>query len=299
MEKIDIDKLAKSLLNQSANIFTDEELEKSIKESILDFKKEYAKPITLIEFIEDNGIKKDVLTSSNISLTIGAAKSKKTFFSTILLAALLGSKDFAINGYRRGLNVILFDTEQSLYHVQKISNRIMDLCGDNLNNLKIIALRKHMPEKRLAMIDYYLKQKNQTYSFVIIDGIVDLLYDFNDLKESKIISTKLMEWSEIYNCHINVVLHTNKDKMNARGHLGSELMNKSETVFKVEKEDDDISKIINEASRNAGFKPFSFRIEKGLPTRIDFPMNYFNNTPNNEKPTILNTFDITYDNDPF
>lgn len=281
MGKIDIKLLAKELTQElnDSELFNEDDLLRSLNSCRLDFNKEYEKPIPLIQMIEDFGNKKDVLTTANISTTIGGAKSKKTFFATMLIASLLGYKDFAINGNLLGLNVILFDTEQAFYHVQKISNRLKTMLKGSLNNIEIFALRPFMPEKRTAIIEYYLKQQHGNYSFVIIDGAVDLLYDFNDLRESKRLSTKFMEWSSNYNCHINTILHTNKDQNYARGHLGSELMNKSETVFRITKEDDLNSSVNCEMSRNAGFKQFNFCIENGLPKRNEMPTNFYDNNP--------------------
>jgi hypothetical protein len=286
MDNFNIDELAHKISKdlQSVDLFPEDEIKEAVKDAKLDFNKEYDKPIPLIQMIEDHRSYKDVLTTANISTTIGGAKSKKTFFATMLIASLLGYKDFAINGNLQGLNVVLFDTEQALYHVQKISNRLKTMLKGSLNNIEIFALRAYMPEKRAAMIEYYLKQQQGNYSFVIIDGAVDLLYDFNDLKESKQISTKFMEWSANYNCHINTILHTNKDQNYARGHLGSELMNKSETVFRITKEDDNISSVNCEMSRNAGFKAFQFNIDKGLPNRLDYPFGFYDNEPGEHKP---------------
>ena len=139
----------------------------------------------------------------------------------------------------------------------------------------MFGLRPYMPELRFSIIERKLQISSGKFFFVIIDGIVDLLYDFNNLIESKTLTTKLMEWSHIYDCHINNILHTNKDLANARGHLGAEQNNKSELVFKVQKDDDNISKVICEYSRNEGFKEWSFRIEDGLPKRVEFPTGYY------------------------
>jgi len=280
MESINIKELAKEVVTglKDNSLFKLEELEKDIKRAKLDTSKKYEKPIILLSMVEESGIK-SVLTTANISTTIGAAKSKKTFFSTIVLASLLGYKEFAINGDLQGLNVILFDTEQSHYHVQKIHERIKRLKTPSIASIEIFVLRPFTPDKRLAMIEYYLKQQKGNYSFVIIDGVVDLLYDFNDLHESKKISSKLMEWSSIYNCHINTVLRTNKDKHQARGHLGTELNNKSETVFRISKEDDNSSIVECDMSRNQGFEKWVFSIKNGLPVRNSLPSGFYDNDP--------------------
>lgn len=305
MERIDIEQLAKDITKglKESELFDPKELILALNESKLDFTKKYSKPIALIQMIEDNKIIRDVLTTSNISCTIGGAKSKKTFFATMLIAALLGYHDFAINGNLQGLNVVLFDTEQAHYHVQKISNRLKTLLQHSLTNIEIFALRPYMPEKRAAIVEHYLKSNRGKYSFIIIDGIVDLMYDFNDLKESKKLTTKLMEWTAIYDCHINTILHTNKDKAYARGHLGAELMNKSEAVFRVTKEDDNSSIISCEMSRNAGFKDIRFSInDKGIPVRNEMPSGFYDNNPGNfvpQEPFINNNDGLEVSDIPF
>ena len=45
-----------------------------------------------------------------------------------------------------------------------------------------------------------------------------------------------MRWSSYYELHIHTVLHLNKGDDNTRGHIGSELNNKAETVLLVEKD---------------------------------------------------------------
>lgn len=285
MEKINVKELAGELAKnlQEISLYPDVDLENYINKARLDITKEYEKPITLISVIEyDNNEEKlknrDCLTTGNISATIGAAKSKKTFFSTILLSALLNYDKFALKGNAQGLNVIFFDTEQSGYHVQTVHKRLKRL-GAKLESLEIFVLRPYSTELRLAIIEYYLKQQKGKYSFVIIDGVVDLIYDFNDLRESVNIVDKLMAWSAIYNCHINSILHTNKDKAHARGHLGTALTNKAETVFKIEKEDNNTSKVICEYSRNRSFDSWNFSVEKGLPKRHLMPEGYYDNNP--------------------
>jgi len=285
MEPINIKELAKGITDNltGKELFDESELNSDLISAKLEYDKKYDKPINLLQIIEENKVVKDVLTSNNISTTIGGAKSKKTFFATMVISSLLGCKDFGMIGNLQGLNVVLFDTEQSFYHVQKIAYRINKLLG-KLNNVEIYALRQYSPEKRMAIVEYYLDKNKGKYSFIIIDGVVDLLYDFNDLKESKTVSSKLLEWSAVYNCHINSILHTNKDQNYARGHLGSELMNKSETVFRINKEDDNSSKVICEMSRNMGFNEFTFHIDKGLPKRMDLPSGFYNNSPENREP---------------
>lgn len=97
---------------------------------------------------------------------------------------------------------------------------------------------------------------------MIIDGIRDLMYDINSPSESAEIINLLMRWSSEYNLHIYTVLHLNKGDDNTRGHIGTELNNKAETVLQVTKstQDANISEVKAMHIRDRDFSPFAFRI---------------------------------------
>ena len=77
-----------------------------------------------------------------------------------------------------------------------------------------------------------------------------------------------MKWSGDINCHICSVLHENKTDTSLRGHLGTELQNKAETVISVSKSGNDV-KIIPKFTRNEEFDGFYFKINAdGLPERF-------------------------------
>ena len=80
---------------------------------------------------------------------------------------------------------------------------------------------------------------------LIIDGFRDLMYDINSPSESTDLINLLMRWSSGYNLHIHTVLHLNKGDDNTRGHIGTELNNKAETVLQITKstQDGNISEV--------------------------------------------------------
>lgn len=296
-----IKELAKGLKEElsSVEVIGEDKLSKLIKETFVDPNERYEKPISLIQMAGDNEKVYDVCTAGNISLTIGAAKSKKTFYSTMIASALLGHKEHGIIGNNQGLKTIFFDTEQSKYHVQRLNRRIKKIVG-NLLNFEIYSLRELNQDERKALVEHYLKQNNGEYSFCFIDGIVDLLWDFNNQTESASLINDLMKWTSLYNCHINVVLHITVGFGNAKGHLGSLLTNKVECVFRVTKEDDNTSKVTCDASRNEGFPEFCFRIDnQGLPVRDVMPINFYDNSPQALPEIIDNTQGLTNGDAPF
>ena len=71
-----------------------------------------------------------------------------------------------------------------------------------------------------------------------------------------------MKWTDERQIHIHAILHQNKSDENARGHIGTELNNKAETVLLVEKvpQDSDTSCVRSVHIRAMDFEPFAFRI---------------------------------------
>ena len=107
---------------------------------------------------------------------------------------------------------------------------------------------------------------------MIIDGIRDMVYDINSPSESTRIISKLMQWTDDRQIHIHTILHQNKGDENARGHIGTELNNKAETVLLVEKDksNGDISKVSAMHIRAMDFEPFAFRInDRALPELME------------------------------
>ena len=77
-----------------------------------------------------------------------------------------------------------------------------------------------------------------------------------------------MQWTDEYQIHLHTILHQNKSDENARGHIGTEINNKAETVIQIEKDKDDcnISKVESVHTRSKDFLPFAFYInDQSLP----------------------------------
>jgi hypothetical protein len=214
-------------------------------------------------------------TLGNFSMITGKAKSKKTFFIGTAVAAAVKSGD-VLNV--RGkfppdkTAVLYFDTEQGEYHVQKAAKRVCKLSGIEVPpNFHPYHLRKYAPYERLTLI------KEAVYNtpglgLVVIDGIRDLITSINDEEQATGLTSHLMKWSEELNIHIICVLHQNKGDSNARGHLGTELVNKAETVLSVSVDGENKNISIVEATQCRDREPESFAFEiaeNGLPNIVD------------------------------
>lgn len=210
-------------------------------------------------------------TLGNFSLITGKAKSRKSFFLNILATSLLLDDSF-YNVFKGCLpndkqTILYFDTEQGKYHVQLALKRICEMTGINdPDNIRVFCLRSKNPQERLELIQKAI-YNIPNVGFVFIDGIKDLITSINDEEQATMIVSKLLKWTEELNIHISVVLHQNKSDNNARGHVGTELLNKAETVLSVAKSDGnkDISIVQPEMCRNKEPESFAFEIINGLP----------------------------------
>lgn len=213
-----------------------------------------------------------IATRGNFSAVIGKAKSKKTFLITMALATSIRNEEIQ-DKMKASLpveksRVVFFDTEQSRYHVHKVVKRVCHLSETMTpDNFDCYYLRSFTPNLRIEVIEHILSTTDGI-GLVVIDGVRDLVKDINNPEEATSIVGNLMRWSEEKDIHIIVVLHQNKGDNNARGHLGTEVINKAETVISVTRDSQDSSISIVEAEycRDKDFPPFAFKIDdKGLP----------------------------------
>lgn len=214
-------------------------------------------------------------TLGNFSLIIGKAKSKKTFLVTIAMAAASVNKS-VLGKFQGHLKkekdvVLFFDTEQGTYHVHRTVKRVCEMIGTVApENFKAYGLRKYNPAERLALIAQAIENE-PNLGFVVIDGARDLVTSINDEEQATELSHLFLKWTEERQIHLMTVLHQNKGDNNARGHLGSELVNKAETVLSVTKDKaTEFSIVEAEFCRDREPEPFAFEIdEDGLPRLVE------------------------------
>ena len=217
-----------------------------------------------------------VCSRGNISVICGEAKSKKTFLTSALVAAALAlptSKSKAFRNVERNnlVNVLWIDTEQGMHHVRKVVKRISTItcCGETDPRLTTLSLRELDPKQRKNMM--YDAMRLGIYDIVVLDGVADMQRNTNDLEESDALIGELMALSTRADCHIICVLHTNPGTDKARGHLGSSLQRKAETVLYVHR-NGEISVVEPQFCRNEPFERFAFMVnEDGLPELCDLP----------------------------
>ena len=144
----------------------------------------------------------------------------------------------------------------------------MKTCGvQNYEYYKPFALRPYEPKQRLEFIEWLIYESDMkgNIGFIAIDGLADLVDDFNDLKESQKAIQKVMKWTDDSQFHLTTVLHSNFGSAKAVGHIGSSMLKKAETVCQLSRDDDTVNVNFTH-TRGFSIDDFYFSVnESGLP----------------------------------
>jgi len=251
------------------------EIKKKI--SILDIEKHRILPSDEIPkpdiVLSVNG--KVVSTRKNIFGITGKAKVGKSFLMALINAAVLKKGEFGtLSSYLpKGKDKIIYiDTEQSDYHVSLALKRIKDMVDEKkIENLFMYAFDAVPTTERYAYTEWLINN-TKGVGLVIIDGIADLVKTVNDEIIAVDMSDTLRRWATLNDIAIGYVLHQNpSDNAKMRGHLGTVLMNKSETVIQISssKENESVKLVETTQTRNAKPDNWSFEIIDGMPTIMD------------------------------
>jgi len=214
-----------------------------------------------------------IFSIGDISCVTGLPKSRKTFLITAIAVAFLKDGGFlSLSSELDEKRILIVDTEQSKRFVQILVRRIYrlmewDYSCDHMESIQILSLRELTPEKRWEVVQTAIKKWRP--QMVLIDGSSDLIENTNDETSSFAMVQNLMRIASVERCHVCNVVHTNPNSEKTRGHFGSELQRKSETVMFVQK-DGDTTTVKPQFTRSVEFLPFSFRInEYGVPEQTE------------------------------
>jgi hypothetical protein len=151
-------------------------------------------------------------------------------------------------------SVLYVDTEMEKLNSAKVLRRVHWLCGWDMNqpedNFHVLWMREVQPDEATKEQAYQKRYRLIKYAIevlkpdaVFIDGVRDIIGDFNDNKESAELVQSLMSLASQKGICIWLALHMNPrpgndDESKMRGHLGTELGNKvTDTLVSVKKKD--------------------------------------------------------------
>lgn len=175
----------------------------------------------------------------SFSVISGMPKSGKSLFIKSALASLSIGQKFKIElrpeVYRPWIGY--FDTESSDYEFYKGMELIKYFSGKNIpGTLGAFHTRRCSATENRALIEIFIQKFSP--SILVIDGLLDLLINFNDEKESR----QLIDWLKVITDKNNIfilgVIHTGKKEGFTLGHLGSMIDRYSQSVLEVIKDDE-------------------------------------------------------------
>ena len=245
----------------------DQQAMEQLRPYLLDPREDYPEPYFMLEF---NGV--PFSTLGGLQAISGQKKNGKSFVLTMLMAAVLGRESERVPRYLAGLrvpertvaqlghepSVLYVDTEMEKLNSAKVLRRVHWLCGwqmdlpcERFHVLWLRSVTDTKDDKGVVKEKAYQKRYRlirQAIDIlkpdaVFIDGIRDIIGNFNDNEESAALVSDLMALAEqrqicIWNTlHMNPRLK-NDDESKMRGHLGTELGNKvSDTFVSIKKKD--------------------------------------------------------------
>lgn len=171
-----------------------------------------------------------------------AGHGKSMLFSQIITALLkgeFGELRYELADSIPNPKILLIDTEQSKNDVIAGKNRVMELCGwgmqQTIDNFRVIMLRDTetaIGRWRKTLQSVYEVQPN----FIILDGLLDVVEDFNAQTECAELIFKCLQTATHYKAAMMCVLHQNPLSTKLTGHLGSAAMRKVSDILVVSKD---------------------------------------------------------------
>lgn len=168
---------------------------------------------------------KNIGSLQNYVVFAGLPKTGKSTF----LAALLSTAIQPVDLYGMKLQLpesrrklAYFDTESADMDFYRQTQKIKSFAGrDNLpERLMLFQVREDMPGKIRGMVEHLLKTDSEV-STVIIDGLLDLCINYNDEKETRLLTNWIKRITKQYNILLITVIHLGKKDGETLGHLGS------------------------------------------------------------------------------
>lgn len=200
------------------------------------YKPDY-KPLEEQKIITIGG--KLVATLENIIVFSGLPKAgKSSFLSAAVASAFVPYSIFSIATFlpEKRKSICYIDTESSEWDFYRVIERIKatipqkkmpkTFTGYTMRDLGANEIKEYL--------EYYLSIHPEV-SIVYIDGLLDLLTDYNDVSESRQLINWLKKITAVYKVLIVGVVHTGKKDNNTLGHFGSMIDRYCQSVLTVEK----------------------------------------------------------------
>ncbi len=163
--------------------------------------------------------------------------SKSTYLAAV---AASGITDHSIWSMRMSLpkdrrRMGYFDTEMSAFDFYRQMDKIKYLAGSELPPyFDAFSMREDMPSRIKLMVEQYLIN-HPDCAVIFIDGFLDLCLNYNDERETRLLTNWFKRITKKYNCLLVGVIHLGKGAGETLGHLGSNTDRWAQSTMIVEK----------------------------------------------------------------
>ena len=268
------------------------------------------KPLETFVYIgnDERGKRCSVITRGEYSCIVASAKTKKSFCKSLITAAYIGGNTSAFSTHIQGDRktegyVIDLDTEQGTYYAKKTFSRVEKMVGNRYKNYIPIATRSKSVQERLGLIEWliYKSPYAGNIDLLLVDGIADLVYNTNDIVEGAKVAEMMLQWTS-EGLHICNIIHKAGNNDKARGHLGTAVTIKAESIIFMDRLVDDQGNLLEKNTvkvrcgyvRGIDFEDFYLTVNnKGLPfTHTDPRHNVFKTVGEVKEKEIIPTMSV-------
>lgn len=187
----------------------------------------------------------------SMSMWVGVQKSGKSTMLAMLCASVLKDIDHTIfSQEKKARRVLYVDTEQPRKYANRSIKKIYRYLGfaDGYegfrDRISYMEVKDFSIKEILLIVKAALElaiKENNPFDFLALDGVADLVINVNDPEECDQLIRELGALCEQYLLHLAAVIHANPGnygdiELKARGHLGSALMRKVESVVTMKKD---------------------------------------------------------------
>lgn len=226
----------------------------------------------------------------SLGLLIGAQKVRKTTALKAIAASAIGGTNiinFMFRSKKKG-KIAFFDTEQRFRSFWQTQSQTHYLSGliNNSDRYDAFTFIDESIEDRFLLIERYVKL-NEDIEMMVIDGALDIVEDFNDIREARVASERIARIANNSKAVVFVVVHASgkfgKGPANSLGHLGSQLERKCDFAIHLSyNKDTQFTEVEHQLSRSFGkFPNFEFTNDRnGYPVldhnqkvALPYPLN--------------------------
>ncbi len=181
----------------------------------------------------------------NFVVITGKPKARKSAFAQAILSAAITESEVMGIGVRMPSSnnkIILVDTEQDTNDIASNLYRLKKQTGlktfKGVDNFSVYSVSELEPKKIISFINQLFIHQDGI-GLMVIDGLLDLINDMNDVRESRELLHQIKYWTTSNNCLIVTIIHQSKSTGYSIGHLGSFADRKAQAVLSVDKDKDD------------------------------------------------------------